>query len=226
MRRFIERVSKQPMSKRKIKYPIRIKRKSKKSHFARVHRKIKRFDKRLSWKRAKESCREVMRKKIKSKKPYFKLSCHFNSTLKIEGIRSILQDWEKTGWIPDVIVIDYADILDMSHPGLEGRDLINQIWKQMRSLSQKYHCLVVTATQADAKSYGKELITISNFSEDKRKAAHVTGMVGINQTPDEKEKELQRLNWVALREAWFSETKCVHVAGCLSIANTAIKSCW
>ena len=115
----------------------------------------------------------------------------------------------------------------MNYYGIEGRDKINETWKQMRSLSQKYHCLVVTATQADAASYETDLIRRRNFSEDKRKYAHVTGMIGINQKdPEEKEKEVMRLNWLKLRDGLYSETRCVYIAGCLSIANPAIRSCW
>ena len=51
-------------------------------------------------------------------------------------------------------------------------------------------------------------------------------MIGLNQTPEEKEIGVMRLNWVILREGVFVETKCVYVAGCLAIANPAIRSCW
>jgi hypothetical protein len=123
-----------------------------------------------------------------------------------------------------VIVIDYADIL-ANPPGFnESRDATNATWKHLRRLSQERHCLVVTATQADAASYRAETIDASNFSEDKRKLSHVTGMVGINSTPEEKENSMQRLNWVVLRESEFNVTRCVHVASCIDIGNPAVKS--
>jgi hypothetical protein len=83
---------------------------------------------------------------------------------------------------------------------------------------------VVTATQTDADSYDAKVLKRGNFSEDKRKYAHVTGMVGINQTDREKAEGLYRLNWVVLRELEFSESKCVWTAGCLAIGNPAIVS--
>jgi hypothetical protein len=73
-------------------------------------------------------------------------------------------------------------------------------------------------------SYKEDLIGREHFSEDKRKMAHVTGMVGINQTRREKERGVYRLNWVVLREGEFIEEHCVHVAGCLGLANPAMKS--
>ena len=124
-----------------------------------------------------------------------------------------------------MIVIDYADILAMND-AKDERGQINETWKALRTLSQVFHCLVVTATQADAKSYDTDTMSMANFSEDKRKFAHVTGMFGINQTPPEKNKQLYRLNWLVLRESEFDVNKTVHVASCLKIANPAVCSCF
>ena len=218
------RVSKQPLYPGKIVYPIAIKRRND----DKVVRKgeVKRFKKKLSWQKAYKACKLIIKRKIKSKDTYLKLSCHPNSTLSVKSIIGILEDWAKEGWTPDVIVIDYADILNMDYSFLEGRDRINETWKQLRALSQKYHCLVVTATQADAASYTKDIVNMSNFSEDKRKLSHVTGVVGINATTKEKDLGIMRLNWVVLREGFYNTKRCVHVAGCLDIANPAIKSCF
>ena len=225
MRRLMIRVCKRPWYPCKIKYPISIKR-NKSSTKARVRTRGRRIRNQLSYREALKSCKDIIIKKTKSKETLFKLSCHPNSTLNIKGIKSILQDWERGGWVPDVIVVDYADILDMEQYGLEGRDKINEVWKQFRSLSQIYHCLVVTATQSDSASYGVETIRKKHFSEDKRKLAHVTGMIGLNADDEEKNKGIMRLNWVVLREGRFSESKCVYVAGCLDIGNPAMKSCF
>ena len=139
-------------------------------------------------------------------------------------IREIVVGWGREEGIPDIVVIDYADILKMDVPGLDKRDQINGTWKQLRALSQSLHCLVVTATQSDASSYKMETIQMGNFSEDKRKHAHVTGTVGLNQTKEENRLGVMRLNWIVAREHQFNSYKCGHVAGCLDIANPDIKS--
>jgi len=167
----------------------------------------------------------VRDEKIKSDKSYLRLSCHPNSSLSVSGIWSMLREWEMRKWVPDVVVIDYADIL-APPPGFrgEGRDAINENWKALRRLSQELHCLVVTATQANAASYTVGTLGMQNFSEDKRKFAHVTGMVGLNQGDEEKEKGIMRLNWLVLREEEFVSSRHVYVAGCLAIANPCMKS--
>lgn len=222
MRRLMTRVSRRPLSAKTIEYPIDIEKDGK--YAVMVEHEDRYWTKRLSWRVAKKACKQLMKNKIKSRDPYFKLSCHPNSTLTVSMIQEILNNWALNGWVPDVIVIDYADILLMNGVGLEGRDLIDNAWKQLRALSQRMHCLVVTATQGDAGAYDAKIITKKNFSGDKRKNAHVTGTIGLNQNADEKDIGVMRLNWVILRDNPFNEKKCVYVAGCLSIANPAIKS--
>jgi replicative DNA helicase len=224
MARLMARVCKRPIFPKEFDYPITIQNNG--DYSVSVDHDERIYKKKLSWQDAKKTCKKIMKNKIKSRDPYLKLSCHPNSTLSVSMIQDRIENWTRENWVPDIIVIDYADILLMNGAGLEGRDLINDTWKKLRSLSQKYHCLVVTATQADASSYDeKGVITRKNFSEDKRKLAHVTGMIGINQTdPEEKDLGVMRLNWIKLRDEDFSEKAVVWVAGCLSIANPIIRS--
>jgi hypothetical protein len=226
MRRLMCRISRHPMKAGTVDYPIRIVR-PEGEFTAVVETEERKFNTPLSWRRAWKSAREIMEKRVRSNEPLWKLSCHPNSTLSVNGVRSILDGWSReNGWTPDVIVIDYADIMASDHARLEPRDQNNERWKQLRALSQSLHCLVVTATQTDADAYKRNVITKSNFSEDKRKLAHVTGMIGLNQTPEEDGIGVMRLNWVVRREGAFQETKCVHVARCLALANPSVISCW
>lgn len=225
MRRFQIRAARRPEKPKTIKYPLSISI-DKEDPFAVVDFEERVFKDRLSWKEGYKACASVL-KKTRTDDTLLQLSCHPSSTLSVAGLEGILRSWERGGkpWIPDVIVIDYADLLaPPAGIALETREAVNATWKAMRALSQKRHCLVVTATQADAASYNATTIGASNFSEDKRKLAHVNGLIGINQTHEEKESGIQRLNWVVLRESEFNTQRCIHVAGCLGIANPAIRS--
>jgi len=140
----------------------------------------------------------------------FKLSTHANGTLSVKMIEQQLDTWESAdGFIPDVIVIDYADLLVPSF-STEFRHQQNQIWKDLRRLSQTKRGgklpLVISPTQADAKAYRTNLLQLDNFSEDKRKYAHVTAMYGMNQDPLGREKALGllRLNELIIREGDYS----------------------
>ena len=72
---------------------------------------------------------------------------------------------------------------------------------------------MITATQADADSYERDLLTLKNYSEDKRKYGHVTAMYGLNLDKDGREKKLNimRINEILLREAEYDTKSCVTV---------------
>jgi len=156
-----------------------------------------------------------------------KLSTHANETLTIGAIKAYLDIWERQdGFVPDIIVIDYMDILapDPDISRMQPRDQYNKIWQRARALSQDRNCLVVSATQANAKSYDAKLLTRGNFSEDKRKFAHVTAMWGLNQTPIEKQIGVQRLNDLVLREDDFNTRKTVKVLQRLQMGRPLLGS--
>jgi len=158
----------------------------------------------------------------------FKLSSHANGTLSIKQIKALLDIWEKQDdFVPDVIVIDYADLL-VAEGRVEFRHQQNEIWKGMRNLSQERHCLVLTATQADANSYEQNRLKLKNFSEDKRKYAHVTACYGLNQDTKDREKKIgiMRINEIVIREGDFSNSSEVTVLQKLERGRPFLSSYW
>ncbi len=191
----------------------------------RVLREKRTADGPLTYNDAWNALRKIQKTKVKSEQSYFKIKCFPADTLKVEEIRSRVIHLTRIGWKPDLVVCDYADILCPPYSkNADTRDQTNAIWKQLRSLSQEQHCLVVTATQANAKTYGSELMTRQNFSEDKRKLAHVSGLIGLNVTTKDREEGLSRWNWIVRRDDAFSDRRVCHVAGCLAISNPAMLS--
>ncbi len=225
--RFLVRAARHPLWPETIKIPTELTppANQKDDKPANVVHKEMVFKEGLGAKRAVESCKKLREEVIRSKKAYFRLSCHPNYSLDVSGIRAILDGWERDGFLADVVVIDYADVIAPPAGYKDFREQTHMTWMNLRSLSMDKHILLVTATQSDAASYNVRLLTRKNFSEDKRKISHVTGIVGINVDSDEKENDQCRLNWVVMRERRYSWKNVVHVAGCLAIANPALKSC-
>ncbi len=155
----------------------------------------------------------------------FRMACYPNSTVSVTDLLSTLRSWEVDGWVPDIVVADYADILAPPPGSDDGLDQIDMTWKLLRRLSQEYHCLVLTATQSSAAAYNtKTLLGKKHFSGRKTKLAHVTGMVGLNVSTIDKQRGVTRLNWVVRREGAYDDAKALSVAGCLAIACPAMKS--
>lgn len=164
--------------------------------------------------------------KTGAKESRLKLRCVGPSLLTATDIERDVRIFCNSGWVPDVVVVDYADNLapELSTKGMDYRHQVNETWKVMRRISSDWHLLFVTATQAAASAYVNSVIRKSDFSEDKRKNAHVTGMLGINQTSEEKGQGIYRLNWVFLRDGGWSDNDVVWTGGCLGLACPCIVS--
>lgn len=158
----------------------------------------------------------------------FKLTTYSAGTLTVSEMKRVLNAWEKRdGFIPDIIIVDYADILSADDGKTsEFRHRQDHVWKSLRGLSQERHALVISATQADAASYTKGRLSLSNFSEDKRKLAHVTAQYGLNQDPDGVEKSIGilRVNEIVVREGAFSPNNEVCILQDLAVARPFLES--
>ena len=125
-------------------------------------------------------------------------------------------------FVPDVVIVDYADIMTPSDKGNDYRNQLDGIWKRLRGLAQKRKCVVFTASQSGRASINKDADS-KDIAEDIRKLAHITSMVSLNQTPSEKKAGILRLKQLALREGEqeFREAVCTQ---CLSIGRIVTDS--
>ena len=156
-----------------------------------------------------------------------RIACYPNSSISAAGIDGVLSDWEKSGWTPDVVVIDYADILAPPAGIRDEKEQIDETWRQLRRMSQARRCLIVTATQANAASYkmGTGWLGPQNFSGRKTKNAHVNGIIGINISEEERKNGVCRLNWVVRRKNRSDRPAGrVAVAGWYDVGNPALVS--
>lgn len=177
----------------------------------------------LHWRSAYRLGQEFVKKKMGGDK-HFRLSCHANTSINIKGVRGILAKWKKEGFEPGLVAIDYADILAPEDPKKEFRHQQNDTWKAMRKGSQELENLWLTATQADAGSYDEEILGARNFSEDKRKYSHVTGILTLNQKPEEKKAGVMRIGQMFLREDDFDINQTVTVLQSLATGQPVMGS--
>jgi len=154
----------------------------------------------------------------------FRLMVHSSGSLSAEQLAAHVANGEREGWVPDVIVLDYADLLALPS-GMEKREGIDETWRRLRRLSQDFHCCVVTATQGDAASYRASLIRAGNFSDSRTKNDHVTAALGLNVGDEDKNRGVTRVNWLKRRDEAFSENWQIAVAGCLAIGCPLMVSC-
>ena len=179
----------------------------------------------ISVSQATKAMREAL-ERAGSKESRLKLKCVPPSSICASDIQRDVYSFARQGWIPDMVVLDYADLLAPEPHTVqwEFRHQENEKWKALRRITQDFHLLLITGTQAAATSYNASVIRKTDFSEDKRKNAHVTGMLGINQTSEEKQQGIYRLNWTFLRDGAWTDTQVCHTAGNLALACPCIVS--
>lgn len=231
MLRFLARMARMPFRSPlnkwpfKVKYPETICPPERRRGVASVTSKIATFNKALDVETFIKRRDQYYKKHELPEQP-MRMFCSPAGTTTVAGIISQLDIAALSGWLPDVVVIDYADLLTTVGSKKDEREQINSIWTDLRALSLGRNLLVATATQANADSYRTELIDRRNFSGDKRKLAHATGVIGINVSGKEKSIGVSRLNWIVRREGEYNWEDVVHCAGCLAVANPVIVSCF
>jgi hypothetical protein len=150
-----------------------------------------------------------------------------NNTFTAEMINDTLIQWkEKLGFIPDVMGIDYDATMAREKGAKDEREGMNEQWKWFRRLSQEWKTCNIVATQTDGDALDRENLSLANYSGDKRKYSHVTGMLGIHGTRQEFGMGLARLSWMLGREEEFGMDDQVVTLRHLRIARPIVGSFW
>ena len=128
-----------------------------------------------------------------------------------QDIENDLNEWKDDGWIPDVLIVDYADAMAPSTKFGDKRERIDSVWQGLNKIRQEWNLLLVTATHTNRSGYSAEHLEMGHESESRTKNAHVTGMIGLNQNDEEQGMGVMRLNWVNRRKGRYQSSKCVTV---------------
>jgi hypothetical protein len=143
----------------------------------------------------------------------------------LSQIKATLQIWEyMDDFVPDVVIVDYADILKPDEKAEAERHKLDRIWKGLKALAHERHCLVVTASQTNKTTLDKPNMKQGDLSEDARKLGHVDAMVGINQTDAEKAAGVSRVVVTAQRYEGFSMLRQAILLQQLSVGQWCLDS--
>lgn len=122
-------------------------------------------------------------------------------TATVSKIRSHLTLLAVRGFTPDLIVVDYADIMKPERRLGEMRHEQAGIYEDLRQLADEFNAAVWTGSQASRGALEKDTVTIEDFAEAFEKAAIVDAAIAFCQTHDERVDGRCRLYAAALRNA-------------------------
>jgi archaellum biogenesis ATPase FlaH len=90
------------------------------------------------------------------------------------------------GFKPDIILVDYADLLRPISTLREKRHELETIYEQLRGLAQEYKCCVWTASQTNRSGLNAEVITMESISEAFNKCFVADFILSISRTAEDK----------------------------------------
>lgn len=125
---------------------------------------------------------------------------------------------------PDVIVLDYADILAPENKTSIGRDRFDETWQTLKQIASERNILMVTASQTNRGSFEKKNVGQADAAEDIRKLAHVDAAGAINQMPSEKRESVIRYAAIAERDDEFDMYRSALVLQQLAVGQALLDS--
>lgn len=164
---------------------------------------------------------DAIKKITKNKK--LKIIYAPENTMSVDDVNSHIENLKHfDNWIPDVIITDYADAMKAKRND-EKRHQIDEIWSGHRSMAQYWDAAVVTGTHTKVHTLDKD-IKQSDLSEDYRKLNHVTLAFGLNQTDEEQDQGIMRINMLKDTRARRKGTYEAVVLQCLDIGQVILDS--
>jgi replicative DNA helicase len=124
-------------------------------------------------------------------------------------IEAKLKHMERTGNKPDLVIVDYGDLLTSHVRGLEKRHEQTQVYRSLKQLAMIYNVALWTASQAvrPKESMDKPgLLRAKDISESYEKVRIADLIMTLNQTPKEKTEGLLRLHLDIYRSNEFDRT--------------------
>lgn len=155
----------------------------------------------------------------------FKLICVPNSSMTVEEVYdNIMEETTKENVVPDMIVVDYADIINSSYR-TEKRHQIDHTWRYLRRMADEMHSIVATVTHTAKKTLEKD-IRQGDLSEDSRKLNHVSLMWALNQSEKDLEMGTMRACVLGSRFEGYRVNQEVIITQNLEIGKPFLDSRW
>lgn len=139
--------------------------------------------------------------------PRLRIKTYPMSTGGIDDFRQYLDLLEVyENFSPHVIVVDYLGIMK-SPKGSQGRDVYNENSKALKALGQERKAAVFTGHQGSRATLEKINMSPSDMPEDIRIFANVDALYGLNQTDEEMDEGVMRINVLGHRHRRYTRMK-------------------
>jgi replicative DNA helicase len=111
----------------------------------------------------------------------------------VNTLRAHLEKLALKGFIPDVVLVDYADIVRSSRMYEQPRLEMKLVYEELRALAVERNIALWTASQSNREGSNVEVVDMNNMSEAYAKAFICDLIVTLSRRPGEKASGLGRL---------------------------------
>ncbi|NBO99475.1 MAG: hypothetical protein EBU90_05010 [Proteobacteria bacterium] len=115
------------------------------------------------------------------------------NTASIFTIRSHVERLDLKGFKPDIIIIDYADIMRSTRQFDSLRHELKLVYEELRGLAMEYGIPIWTASQSNKEGANAEVIDMTNMSEAYGKAMICDFIISVSRRSHEKANGWGRL---------------------------------
>lgn len=168
----------------------------------------------------------VRERMLKTYRTYLKVFTYPRNTFKVSDLKALLENSQLyEDDIPDLVVVDYADIMSPESSYGELRHRLDQIWGDLASLAVEFNIHILTASQANKQAFSRD-VEQSDSAEANNKIAHVAKYFALNQNNTNKKQHVMRIAMMADRHREFITDRQVVVLQNPSIGKGIIDSRW
>lgn len=148
-----------------------------------------------SWEELRDSKEEHDRKleELRSRGAYLLIKDFSYTNCSLADIENILIRYKTKNEPFDLLIVDYADLLQPPKGYKEKRNELSSIYTQLRVLSGAYNIPVWTASQTNRAALDKRVVSLRDIAEDIGKANVSDVVLALCQTPEEKEENMMRI---------------------------------
>lgn len=138
---------------------------------------------------------DKVREQVKEKAKGRVIIKEFNpKSISAQGIRGYLEKLRATReFVPDVIIVDYADLLRGTGQAEEGRFELANTYIELRAIAKETNAVVITADQTNRSGLDSEIVLVSQIGEAYAKATHCDLIFTISRRETDKTSNQGRI---------------------------------
>jgi replicative DNA helicase len=137
--------------------------------------------------------KEIVKEKIQDIPGKLIIKEYPTKSASTKSIKNHLEKLKKQNILPDVVIVDYADLLRPVSASAEKRHDLESIYEELRGMATEFECAFVTASQTNRGGLNAEVITMESISEAFNKCFVADFIFSLSRTPQDKQANSGRI---------------------------------